>query len=100
MAMQYAPSLGPLPQDTMYGHAQCHSHPIYHPPPTQMQGLARFKITKPSFHDRYECKPDNAPGGPVLYSLAISSNQKKHPDLVLNAEGVAMVAFYLPKTSN
>ncbi|CCT67904.1 uncharacterized protein FFUJ_14812 [Fusarium fujikuroi IMI 58289] len=71
----------------MYGHTQCHSHPIYHPPPTQMQGLARFKIIKPSFYDRYECKPDNAPGGPVLYNLAISSNQKKHPDLVLNAEG-------------
>ncbi|KAF5705155.1 hypothetical protein FGLOB1_8124 [Fusarium globosum] len=65
-----------------------------------MQGRARFEITKPSFHDRYECKPDNALDGPVPYSLAISNKQKKHPDLVLNAEGVAMAACYLPKTSN
>ncbi|KAG7409066.1 hypothetical protein DER46DRAFT_579293 [Fusarium sp. MPI-SDFR-AT-0072] len=62
-----------------------------------MQGRARYKITKPSFHDRYECKPGNAPDGPAPYSLEIPNNQKKHPDLVLNAEGISMAAFYLAK---
>ncbi|KAF5690462.1 hypothetical protein FDENT_3846 [Fusarium denticulatum] len=97
---QYAPPPGQPPQHAMYEHTQ--SHPVYHPPPThipgQGQGGARFKITKSSFHDRYECKPDTAPDGPVPYSLAISNNQKKHPYLVLNAEGIAMAACYLPNT--
>ncbi|KAG5804069.1 hypothetical protein H9Q74_013233 [Fusarium xylarioides] len=101
---QYAPPSGPPPHLAMYGHSQSLSHHVYHPPPTQMQGQiqgrARFKIIKPSFHDRYECKPDNAPNGPAPYSLVISNKQKKRPDLVLNAEGVAMAACYLPKTSS
>ncbi|KAG5754028.1 hypothetical protein H9Q69_013300 [Fusarium xylarioides] len=101
---QYAPPSGPPPHLAMYGHSQSHSHHVYHPPPTQMQGQiqgrARFKIIKPSFHDRYECKPDNAPNGPAPYSLVISNKQKKRPDLVLNAKGVAMAACYLPKTSS
>ncbi|EWY82450.1 hypothetical protein FOYG_14544 [Fusarium oxysporum NRRL 32931] len=99
---QYAPPPGPPPHHAVYGHPQ--SQPTYHPPPApmqcQIQGRARYKITKPSFHDRYECKPDNAPDGLAPYSLAISNNQKKHPDLVLNAEGIAMAACYFPKTSN
>lgn len=97
---QYTPPPGPPPQQAMYGDTQSHSHPIYHPPLTQIQGRARFKITKPSFHDRYECKPDNALDGPVPYSRAISNNHKNHPDLVLNAEGIAMAACYLPNASN
>ncbi|TXB95697.1 hypothetical protein FocTR4_00016210 [Fusarium oxysporum f. sp. cubense] len=65
----------------------------------QFQGRTRHKITKPSFHHRYECRPDNAPDGPAPYNLAISNNQKKYPNLVLNAEGIVMAACYFPNIS-
>ncbi|KAL2692481.1 hypothetical protein Neosp_002891 [[Neocosmospora] mangrovei] len=65
----------------------------------QVHGAARFKITKPSFHSRYECKPDNAPDGPSAYSLEISKNPKKHPDLALTLGGSSVAACYFPEAS-
>ncbi|KAF5714792.1 hypothetical protein FMUND_7173 [Fusarium mundagurra] len=73
---QYARPPGPPPQHAMYGHPQ--SQATYHPSPIQILGQIQ---------------------GPP-YSVAISNNQKKHPDLVLNAEWITMAACYLPKTSS
>ncbi|KAJ4315056.1 hypothetical protein N0V84_008568 [Fusarium piperis] len=97
----HAPPPGPSQGHAMYGPPQGQS--IYRPPQTQMQGqihgAARFKIKKPSFHSRYECKPDNAPDGPSAYSLEISKNPKKHPDLALTAGGASVAACYFPEAS-
>ncbi|RTE79391.1 hypothetical protein BHE90_006121 [Fusarium euwallaceae] len=95
------PPPGPSQGHVMYWAPQGQS--MYHPPQSQMQGqthgAARFKITKPSFHGRYECKPDNAPDGPSAYSLEISKNKKKHPDLALTAGGASVAACYFPEAS-
>ncbi|UZP43149.1 hypothetical protein NXS19_010965 [Fusarium pseudograminearum] len=57
-----------------------------------MGGPARYKVTKPTFHSRYECRPEHASDGPVTYSLKVS----KDPDLSFSAEGIPMGACYLP----
>ncbi|KAJ4183857.1 hypothetical protein NW755_009396 [Fusarium falciforme] len=96
----YAPPPGPQGH-AMYGFPQGQS--MHRPPQSQTQGqmhdAARFKISKPSFHSRYECKPDNAPDGPSAYSLEISKNPKKHPELALTAGGASVAACYFLEAS-
>ncbi|CAG1980182.1 unnamed protein product [Fusarium graminearum] len=80
--------------------SQPQSHSMYRPPqhctstPLQnhMGDPARYKVTKPTFHNRYECRPGHASDGPVTYSLKVS----KDPDLSFSAEGIPMGACYLP----
>ncbi|KAM0490123.1 hypothetical protein ACHAP8_011900 [Fusarium lateritium] len=110
MSMAYhVPQNGVLPPMPPQGYAmpgsagQPQGQSMYHPPqqntstPSQnhMSGPARYKVTKPTFHSRYECRPDNASDGPATYSLKIS----KDPDLSFNAEGMPMGACFLPNCS-
>ncbi|KAF4457606.1 hypothetical protein F53441_479 [Fusarium austroafricanum] len=107
MALAYLASQNqgppPFPPQGHAGYGPPQGQATYHPPLVQAQGQtpgrARFKITKPSFSDRYECKVDNAPGGPTPYTLEISKKPHKRPDLVLNAEGISMAACYFPDAS-
>ncbi|RBR07519.1 uncharacterized protein FIESC28_10600 [Fusarium coffeatum] len=59
-------------------------------------GPARYKITKPSFHSRYECTPEDDTDRPATYSLQISSRKKK-PDLAFSAEGAPMGECFFPE---
>ncbi|KAJ4253748.1 hypothetical protein NW762_010142 [Fusarium torreyae] len=65
----------------------------------QPRGSARFKVVGLSFHSRYECKPENTSDEPSPYTIGISNNPKKRPDLALTVGGVSVATRYLPETS-
>jgi hypothetical protein len=107
MASTYqAPPNGVLPpQDyTMPNADPSQDQSMYQPPQyntaTSIQnrtgGPVRYKITRRSFHNRYECRLENYFDIPATYTLKLSDSRRNKPDLSFAAKGMPMGECYFP----
>ncbi|RFN45354.1 hypothetical protein FIE12Z_10419 [Fusarium flagelliforme] len=77
---------------------------IYQPPQyntaTSIQNSTgspvRYKITRRSFHSRYECRPELYFDRPATYTLKLSDGSKNKPFLSFAAKGMPMGECYFP----
>ena len=104
-----APPNGVLPPMPSQGYAMpnkdhAEDQPMYQPPqnnttttyPSPTGGPVRYKITRRSFRNRYECRPEHDFDRPATYTLKISENRKSKPDLSFAAKGLPMGECYFP----
>ncbi|KAJ4138638.1 hypothetical protein NW768_002488 [Fusarium equiseti] len=82
------------PQDqTIHQSPQCNTTTTYQ---NRTGGPVRYKITRRSFPNRYECKPQHDFDRPATYTLKLSDSRKKKPDLSFAAKGMSMGECYFP----
>lgn len=87
------PNADPPQDQSMYQPPQNNTTTTF---PNRTGGPVRYKITRRSFHNRYECRPEHDFDRPAAYTLKLSDSRKNKPDLSFAAKGMPMGECYFP----